>query len=45
MGFSIAFTNIAEQYGRSETAKGLALSMYFTGFTVSQVRTEQELAV
>ncbi|CAM9715612.1 unnamed protein product [Ectocarpus fasciculatus] len=37
MGFSIAFTSIAEEHGLTETEKGLTLSSYYFGFTVSQV--------
>ncbi|CBJ31619.1 conserved unknown protein [Ectocarpus siliculosus] len=37
MGFNIAFTTIAEENGLTETEKGLTLSSYYFGFTVSQV--------
>ncbi|CAM9181397.1 unnamed protein product [Pylaiella littoralis] len=37
MGFSIALTCIAKDRALTETAKGLALSSYFTGFTASQI--------
>ncbi|CAM9686064.1 unnamed protein product, partial [Scytosiphon promiscuus] len=37
MAFSIAFTSIAERNFLTETEKGLTLSSYYFGFTVSQI--------
>lgn len=38
MGFTIAYTSIAEEMGLTETEKGIVFSSIFYGVTVAQVK-------